>query len=1075
MSETTGAPAQGTNSGQLFPIDLQVKALAQPLGCENAWNELGDGRVEFHGYTIRVVTYPSASLQVPSTASEQADAVSSSEPSPTSVDRNSTSADEAAACPQVILEDVINDETPFVGENSCIVWNSLDQELSLCMMFATDVAFQAAWSALAAVQHKAFPPLGADLFETCRLQTDDSTAGADDKSSARDAVPYCDVLHFNYSPSVGMIERHAFAVSLMEHGHLHRSELYKDVDTCHNLLRLGQADLIEHLAAPAVYPLFLKGLDANAVPPRTWQIPHGLSHTLRTSKELEGILNTATCLHHLKHDVLPLGTEEEAVPVIDSVIHRLLNEAACTLLADDALLKTAVDELDVLPVPEDGNTPLSRSTTPTEAAPAAPGIGDAAPTATAKKEMSCAEAERHVADHLRFFTSIISLSITAFSKELVAPVMGKIFSHGLLVTLARVAERFTQPQYALLASDSARLSNQSSTSRQVSPENNTSSRPSSSSTSKAPAPPVNKEGSRRPPRSNRAKQPQLMYSSLVEDELAALLDATLVRLNERQEEVAINDFFRGPILDNPQQYAGLLSFLVRQLQRTCGKAVSKEQLASASLQRLSALVPWEKRFDDISHRYLLYHLLGMHDDEGSSSSERALDADNTSRRNEFHAFMIRQFIGPACAHQKYRGACDAASAITGAPIITPPLIRVIEYLLRLASADNRRLLLLRLFDVNSHVFDSVEESFRAACQSHRFVGHEVLCGHLRFLKSLLLCVTAPQQFAVTPSNNNPLLDVATTHECGSSMDDSTTSLGAPPPAPEAVTREESNKVFSLAAKALTLDRQVFALVLDVYHAFGGGRRAGLLHCTARSLFHCLLNVRSPLADNMILFLLLKYRSRLPPTFVSGAEKRMLDDVTEKLDVHAVVGRRRDSVSPALINGVSHIDISVPTSLSPAQSPPGRHLSVDEVGSPPDAKNMEDIAAFPRRLRQAIGRLSPTPRMAQAEDDAAPRSGSASPTSQLHLLPLPRGGTSPNPGALCIPVAQAMSPKPPVMLEPLEAPAVEDVPPPVVNAETTGGPSSPTNAKPSAPKQAKGAAPNGRGRQLGDGKPLMRSK
>lgn len=1051
-------------------LEMQVKALVQPLGSENQWNELGDGRVEYHGYSIRVICYPS-----PSSISNNNSTTNSSalETSSNAGDKSAVVA--SSVSPQIILEDTITDETPFVGENSCIVWNSIEQELSLCMMFNTEIDFQIAWSALHALQHKPYPPLGIDLFKGCRREPSDIAAGEDNSKidstnsndSRQDLAPYSDVIHFRYNPPLGMIERHAMAVSLLEHRHLDNPDLFKEEAACVSLLKLGHADLLENLVAPSVYPMFLQGLNSTIVPPKPWSVPTSLEKTLPVAPEFMHAIHTALCLHHLKHEVVPVEIDEEVIAVIDGVNHRLQNEAACSLLADDNLISSAVAALDVIPVVEESS--LSRSSTPTELLTAPSVVVEDVKT----RELPCFEAETQVADHLRFFTSLISLSIAAFSKELVAPVMGKVFSQGLLEALAKVAERFTVPSSTSVAS------------RRPSPDNQTASPTARSASSQQqtqqpqrPAPPSSKINTSRPSRLSQAKTHYKMYSHRVEDELTRLLDATLVRLNEKQEEVAVNDFFRGPILEHPDRFVGLLSFLIRQ---TC--AVAHNNIITPQ----GATGPIKKELGVGSNHFLLYHLLGMHDDEGSSSSERALDPENEAKRSDFHQYVVKHFIGAACKGLSASQSCSAspmrADATSGNgtrrsskesggsstpqspalrnPILTfgvaPPLIRVMEYLLRIASIETQELLMYKILDKSTVIFDYIDHSFRLAKEDQKSVAGDVLCGHLRFLKALVQCACKAQpKVAASTDDEAKGKEAPDGGDANATMrakeSDPMSHLlpsGSEPP------KGVSSAVAALAVRTLTIERDVFAPILEAYSKLGGTKKKSLFHCTVRSLLQDLFMPHSSHSENLRTLILLKHRPLLPQVFVQAVEREMLESLLVRLDVStAAAARVLGGTSPTLMgHHATTVDIST-TSSSPSHSPLGRYLSVDELATPPDAKQLEDVAAFPKKLRAAIGRLSPTPRgSAMGEDE-----GSSPSQSLLNAFPIPKGSLSPNAGTLAPPVQKGQP------TELLESGGKDD--------------GSAGSAKPTAPKQAKGEKSSGRttNRQLlSDGKPLMKSK
>lgn len=1075
-------------------VNLDARALVQPLGLENAWTELGDGVVEYWGHTIRVINYnavdngdedgANTSAASPPAAragtEEQLDqeaagdyegmARESASSSDDFATDNTTEAPEKPAAgddasPEkgggrtvmIVLEDTIDESTPFVGETSCIVWNSVAQNLSFCLMFVSEVGFAAAWSALHALQGKPAEPLRFDALQCCRApplpalraedespapqevttadepllrsaggeevrvsspvvvecekpsggkaagggdestptaaavlaksmsedvvrttsdeevsaaaaDTSKATAGADEQQQGRGTTTKDDVDDDGKTPlprlsyadviappasgdrrsGLGFIEKHVIALAIIEFDHGSNPALFSELRTCVTLIKFANPELLKYMCSSNVYAHLVKGLESVSAPPTVWTPPSSLTHLVGAGqKALATILNTILRLHHLRHEVLPVAIDEDVTSVMDSVNHRLQNEAVCLILSDDVLLKAAVQALHALPAPPSttvaaagrrrGNSVEHRpagaavvgsvggqhatpctdepSTTATTTAAAAALGGTAEPVALSAPPAikalspsslanaatptmplgggSSSEHELFIASHLRFFNSLITLSMQAFSKELVPAVIAKICQSGLLAALSVVLERYVlappatprktpsrqssaqsslggRPGSSSLngmslldqtaapaldlptAADGAvgggphlsRSSSQPSmpddagasglqpkspspedgandtasvdglsqssggTTRSNSTDTASTAQPSQPSQPVEPRPPVAGRPAGTRNLSGRAKISPgpsssasassasslgahggfLAYSNAVDVEITALLDATVVRLNEKQDEQSLHEIFRLPILEHPESHHALLTYLVKHItsplyaflpstgaagstssstastpmtvtqQQTAGKGAVPAFATAAPLIATQASLPIESGVG--LNRFILFHLLGLHDDEGSSSTERTLDPINAAKRDQFHSLIITSYLVPACrgTGALSRGSsktslftaafATAPADLTPATIatlgISPAFIRLLTYILALSSPTNKLALLDGMLHPKALVLRYTELCAQLSATKPRQIRTDVVCGNVRLLKAIVTLPNAEQ-------------------------------------------------------------------------------------------------------------------------------------------------------------------------------------------------------------------------------------------------------------------------------------------------------------------------------------------
>lgn len=935
-------------------LNLEVKVLTQTLGAENQWSERGDGRVEFVDFTIRVVaSRASASEGAGGGTKGEGNGEGAVAASPTAGGVDGGEEDGV-----VILEDTITSETPFVGENCCIVWNSFDQGLSMCLMYASEEGYSASWSALVALQEKAYPPLHIDLLSNCLPPEERSSVSNDNDDNDGDAggegrpkgangsegggspnaapnVPYSYYIHHLYRPPLGFIENHAISLSILEHGHASRKQLYEDRDTVLALLNLANADLLEHLLTREVYPLLAEGLGcpihsgktnagseaANAAESNDWAIPAALSK-LTLPEESASIISKELRLGHLQQIILPLSSDStELILKLSSISHRLRNELACTLLSSDTTLREARDALMVQLPPSASAAAAARHKQPAEtagggkagrAAPAPNSSGDssAANGSMAAVVEACTKAEQQVLAHLQFFRSLVSLSIVELGKELVGPVVVKVLQSGLLEALSIVAERFGMPSGASQSFLSA-----------IQEGGGGGGGGSGSGVAGGGG-----LGNRRTSTVGAS-----WYSPAVEGELTMLLDVLLVRLNERQEEQLINELVRTPVLNDPVKFNGLVTFMMRQLALgstgSSGSSSGKTSLGDISCAShspplsLSSLATGPTPFLASSHSsaagpprscalsnrprvlhdcmstrnpHVLYHVLGLHDDEGSAAAERALDPESTEVRNRFHNFIITKYffqasrgslvpvpLPPAAGGGAPKSApiiqfSNAGATQNFAQGISPAFLRVLEYLVNIATPENREALLKIVFNHKSHIMHYIESCCEFASTNRRSIGLDVLASCMRFMRTIIAQIAVSE--AEAPEN--PM------------------ALFAPPPEPL------PKALVTTICRQLTVERDTFGIILKAYHKIGGTRRNTVFHSAVLSLLELIDHHVPAIKDSNETddsvqgnndlrdirdYLFLKHLSLLPSRFERKFRESLLSEVSSRLG--------RDSYTP----------------------------------------------------------------------------------------------------------------------------------------------------------------------------------
>ena len=396
-------------------ISLEARAFVQPLGKENAWVEVGEGRCEIVGSSLRVVAEPS-----PTSAQQRAEAVDSMLPNPTK-QVNPEEGPAANAClppPRLLLEDTIVEDMPFVAKDSCLVWNCLEQATSMCIMFTYPVGFACTWSAIQYLQHKPAVPIGINFFaateEEQRRATKPSSSSdpvVEFPSPARDRCAATLALLSSNVP-IGFIERRALAMCIQEYDLAKQVLVSKGV--CLALIRCGDVDLMEYLLSDSAFGALARGLvesddgATSAVIQEALQVRWCTPDGLPNVPDLPTLLQNALRVHYLKNRVLPVETEEEVIAFLDGLSHRYQNEAVVTILGRDEVLASTMASL-VVP----------------------------------RTQQNAQQQEQVVCCNLKFLTSLLSMTVSTFFKELVPHVIARICRNGQLIeALGRVAELY---------------------------------------------------------------------------------------------------------------------------------------------------------------------------------------------------------------------------------------------------------------------------------------------------------------------------------------------------------------------------------------------------------------------------------------------------------------------------------------------------------------------------------------------------------------------------------------------------------------------------------------------------------
>jgi hypothetical protein len=560
------------------------------------------------------------------------------------------------------------------------------------------------------------------------------------------------------------------------------------------------------------------------------------------------------------------------------------------------------------------------------------------------------------------------------------------------------------------------------------------------------------------------------YSKVIDQDIAALLDATIVRLNEKQDEQSLHEIFRIPILERPDAYQALLAYLVKHIclpqysswqQGAVGNAASSGSSHSSAASspvavqpasshgesalvaaRLSSPIPMESGVG--LNRFILFHLLGLHDDEGSSSTERVLDPINASKRDQFHGLIISSYLVPACRGTRsstktsalVSATCSAEtiSAAISLVGISPAFVRLLDYMLTLSSPANKLALLDGILHPRAQVLRYAELCAQLSLASPKYIRTDVLCGNVRLLKSMLTITNSEQgkfwtkvlqsyqKGAATGTSSDHPMDVNTDHHGASlpELDVTGESPNGPLEMRQMLAVRISRAIFAplIANAAATQTKAadgaapphsstkasnnaasccVLGAYFLVYKNSGGSRKNGLFHSTVNALLRIILD--TDLLAPMRRVVMASYRPLLPTFFTTKCDEDALAQALVEISRADIPSGPSSTAGPAASDAHAKDDRHVvsaspvasysacPTPPIKAVRPPS-HLGgvlVDEVAPPPDARQMEDLARFSPALKSSLGRISPAFGGAHphdAEGALMPRDQSVSPLPQI---------------------------------------------------------------------------------------------
>jgi hypothetical protein len=628
-------------------LSLEVKAYAQPLGMENAWSDLGEGIVQIVGNVIRVMPLPVPSLTADDCDGDEEAAV------------KLTQALESAA-DDPLLEDTIDSDTQLIGRDSCIVWNSLEQELSFCIMFAADTGYDATYAAFAYVVKQTLDGWNTDLF-------------ADLMESAPSPSAFAAVLaeQLQQSASLGFIERHVVVSSFIRGDYASVPGVIGSQDVCHMLLALHHPEIIEYLLHDDRFPIFVS---ANSNPPSPessdktkdtlskspaspkqdaadfvdWRIPLKL-RSLPLCDKVQETMTRVMRLHALRPSKGP-AEANSVVETLEAVSQRQLAELLMSLTTSEEFLR-ALGE----------------------------GISGAA--SDGEEDLEAAE------QHLRCLGDVLELSAKVHTRDSAAPAIVHVMRNtDALVGLAASAKLLKRHPHAALQAAFCRV-----------------------------------------------------------------LDASLVLLNHKGDETAMAAIFRDPIVNSsatavsgrPDVLSPFLTYLVSSCAATghivkTTTATDDAAMTSSAFTSLAAFLPSKAAAPASSGLsatgshgpWYIYHLLGLHDDEGTTV-DRAPTAESVESRAAMQRHFVSNHVYPLLQ------ACNQHGAIPES------VSTLLENTLRLTAGDNRDRLV--------HLCLSSRSPLMPLLMAHGGGRNKAeLCANMRLLKAILASMLALERNELRP-------------------------------------------------------------------------------------------------------------------------------------------------------------------------------------------------------------------------------------------------------------------------------------------------------------------------------------
>ncbi|CCW69440.1 unnamed protein product [Phytomonas sp. Hart1] len=751
----------------------------------------------------------------------------------------------------IILEDTITTETIFIGKNCSIVWNSLDKKRSLCLMFCSVNGYIASWSALIAIQGKTYPNFELDFLSlsvrqaledmhesskeaTTLILSPESPNGSHLPQAPSQSLPYSVFLHDEYNPPLGFIDKHFISLCLMQFGHLNLPELYKDSSVILALLDIANNELVEELLNHEVFPLLIKGLGCTS-PPQTWLNPDGLSN-LTISEELVSIFSKDLRAAQLLHILESQTTKSQLFEKLSIIVKRLRNIIMCALLSNDEILKQIKSSLEIAPPVKDRcSSPPVEYEIPNGSSETRERDGSSSPHHPNDPVIQeWQRAEQQVLANLRFLRSCITLGIAELGRDSVGPVVVKAFQEGILEVLSLVAERYAMPSGATSGFLDDALGYHRSTS-----------------------------GSSRKLESSSSTPSPNRYSKPIDIELNKLLHASITSLNEERDEQLMNEIVRSPILANPSKYNGLMVFMFRQV------------LFDPGWRSL-----WDGKFAlegilGTKNSFTIFDVLGLHDNESSISIGHPMSPKSIDVRNRFHRHFILKYLQRAAyitltpmevwniqgldSTRQYPSIGNALNSTLMEDLprdVSPMLVRLLDYLITLASPENRELVLKAILGHKGHVLRFIERCYQIArinVKLQRPIGLDVLCTITHFIKTILVHL----------DGNSPLKE-------------------RPSSISNALTPILSHNIVALLFRKLIYENNIFGTMLQAYQTIGGSQAHTLFHSMVLSVYDVIekgsirtLGEPSENLSNLRDYLFLKYFEMLPARFAQQFRETLL--------------------------------------------------------------------------------------------------------------------------------------------------------------------------------------------------------
>jgi hypothetical protein len=396
-------------------------------------------------------------------------------------------------------------------------------------------------------------------------------------------------------------------------------------------------------------------------------------------------------------------------------------------------------------------------------------------------------------------------------------------------------------------------------------------------------------------------------------------------------------------------------------------------------------------------------------------------------------YIIDNFLTFAC--RGYVGAKPATAADGNSPItpalgttgplqsfgITTTLMRTLEYTLLLSSPQNRQKLLRALVHPKAVVLEYIVECCRQVVLMPRSVTADVLCQNLRFLRAVLIAIGAPVPPGVA-SYHPPFLELSRALNDNANIESASLQQSS-----LSTDEEEARALTTQVIESIFVHHGLIGEMAKVYQRIGGLRKAGLFHSTFRSVLQLIVDAAATQPTPTVFgnavpeahkrhftlcrdFIFLKHRAQLPEAVVQKLETSMLSEVVAKMTSPKIDGNETAAPRESTPKSPDIPRSSPLRAVSPGMSPHS-HLStrvVDEVSIPADARQMEDVAVFPAKLKHIIGRLSPQPstQHRSLDDNIDASSANTKAEALLHRA----SSSSPPPGAASMSIPTWMATK-----------------------------------------------------------------